>query len=208
MKKLLGSLIVSSLICNLAFAEEIDGERVISHKKETRDHSIPLNIIESRSPIGYLNSQAIFLADQLERNLDKKYIASPIMVTSFLNLDNLRQTNGLGRLLSESLIHELQVRRWRVIDARLVKDIIINDSGEFALSRDIKNIKASYNVTGVVTGTYTLTEGAIIVNAKVMDIQSGVITSSGQISIPLNGLEGLLFDYAMPKPMKIKGELE
>ncbi len=208
MKKLLGSLIVSSLICNLAFAEEIDGERVISHKKETRVHSIPLNIIESRSPIGYLNSQAIFLADQLERNLDKKYIASPIMVTSFLNLDNLRQTNGLGRLLSESLIHELQVRRWRVIDARLVKDIIINDSGEFALSRDIKNIKASYNVTGVVTGTYTLTEGAIIVNAKVMDIQSGVITSSGQISIPLNGLEGLLFDYAMPKPMKIKGELE
>ena len=203
MKKFLGSLIVSSLMVSSVMAEKI-----IHHSKETRTQSIPLNIIESRNPIGYLNSQAIFLADQLERNLDKKYIASPVMVTSFLNLDNLKETSGLGRLLAESLIHELHIRRWKVIDARLVKDIIINTQGEFALSRDIKNIKASYNVTGIVTGTYTVTESAVIVNAKVMDIDSGVITSSGQISIPLNGMESLLFNYSKPQTMKIKGDFE
>lgn len=203
MKKFLGSLIVSSLMVSSVMAE-----KVIHHSKETRMHSIPLNIIESKNPIGYLNSQAIFLADQLERNLDKKYIASPVMVTSFLNLDNLKETSGLGRLLAESLIHELHVRRWKVIDARLVKDIIINTHGEFALSRDIKNIKASYNVTGIVTGTYTVTESAVIVNAKVMDIDTGVITSSGQISIPLGGMESLLFNYSKPQSMKIKGGFE
>jgi len=204
MRKLLKLALASSIItANLLVAEE-----VIHHSKETRIHSIPLNIIDSKNPIGFLNSQAIFLADQLERNSDKKYFTNAVMVTSFLSLDNLTQTNSLGRLLAESLIHELQVRRWKVIDARLVKDIIINNKGEFALSRDIKNIKDSYNVSGVVTGTYTITDSSVIVNSKVMDIESGVITSSGQISIPLNGIEGLLFNYAQPKSVKIKGSFE
>jgi len=204
MRKLLKLALASSIItANLLVAEE-----VIHHSKETRIHSIPLNIIDSKNPIGFLNSQAIFLADQLERNSDKKYFTNAVMVTSFLSLDNLTQTNSLGRLLAESLIHELQVRRWKVIDARLVKDIIINNKGEFALSRDIKNIKDSYNVSGVVTGTYTITDSSVIVNSKVMDIESGVITSSGQISIPLNGIEGLLFNYAQPRSVKIKGSFE
>jgi TolB-like protein len=203
MKRFLKMALASSLLVGSLVAEE-----VIHHSKETRVHSIPLNIIDSRNPIGFLNSQAIFLADQLERNLDKKYLTSAVMVTSFLSLDDLTQTNSLGRLLSESLIHELQVRRWKVIDARLVKDIIINQKGEFALSRDIKNIKDSYNVSGVVTGTYTIADTGVIVNAKVMDIESGVITSSGQISIPLNGVEALLFNFSHPKSVKIKGSFE
>ena len=204
MKKFLGSILLSSLIASSAIAEA----EIIHHSTETRMHSIPLHIIQSGNPIGYLNSQAIFIADQLERNLDKKYISSPVMVTSFLNLDNLKETSGLGRLLAESLIHELHVRRWKVIDSRLVKDIIINNNGEFALSRDIKNIKASYNVTGIVTGTYAVTESSVIVNAKVMDIDTGVITSSAQASIPLNGMESLLFNYSRPEVMKIKGDFE
>lgn len=203
MRKFFTSAILSSLIFTGLSAEE-----VIHHSKETRVHSIPLHIIDSKNPVGYLNSQAIFLADQLERNLDKKYLSSPVMVTSFLNLDDLTETNGLGRLIAESLIHELQVRRWKVIDARLVKDVIINKKGEFALSRDIKNIRDSYDVTGIVTGTYSIANSSIIVNAKVMDIETGVITSSGQMSIPLSGIEGLLFNYAKAKPMKIKGSFE
>ena len=203
MKKFVKSIILSSLV-----ASSVMAQNVIHHSKETRIHSVPLNIIQSGNPIGYLNSQAIFIADQLERNLDKKYISSPVMVTSFLNLDNLKETSGLGRLLAESLIHELHVRRWKVIDSRLVKDIVINTHGEFALSRDIKNIKASYNVTGIVTGTYTVTESSVIVNAKVMDIDTGVITSSAQASIPLNGMESLLFNYSKPEAMKIKGDFE
>lgn len=203
MKKLLTSAVLSTLMFSSISAEE-----VIHHSKETRINAIPLHIIDSKNPIGYLNSQAIFLADQLERNLDKKYLSSPVMVTSFLNLNDLTETNGLGRLVSESLIHELQVRRWKVIDARLVKDVIINNKGEFALSRDIKNIRDSYDVTGIVTGTFSVTGSSVVVNAKVMDIESGVITSSGQMSIPLSGIEGLLFNYSRSTPMKIKGSFE
>lgn len=200
MKTILSSLLVGSLGSTLMAQE------VVHHSKSTRIHAIPLNVIDSRTPVGYLNSQAIFLADQLERNLDKKYFSAPVMVTSFLNLDDLTETSGFGRLLSEGLIHELQVRKWKVIDVRLVKDVVIRQDGEFSLSRDIKNIKDSYNVVGIVTGTYTITDSCVIVNAKVMDIDTGVITSSGQISIPLNGIESLLFSYSRPRAMSIKGD--
>lgn len=203
MKKIISFALIGAVATSCLTAEEI-----VHRARETSLHAVPINIVDSKTPIGFLNSQAIFLADQLERNLDNKYLSSAVMVTSFLSLDDLSQTNSLGRLLSESLIHELQVRKWRVIDARLVKDIVINKKGEFALSRDIKNIKTSYNVGAIVTGTYTITETGVVVNAKVMDIDTGVITSSGQISVPLYGIESLLYNYKQFKTVKVKGSFE
>ncbi len=202
---ILKTILSSSLIATSMFAKA----EIIEHTKEVRIHSIPLHVVDSNNPIGYLNSQTIFLADQLERNADKKYLAGSVLVTSFLNLDNLTQTNGLGRLLSEGLIHQLHVRKWKVVDARLANNVVINNQGEFALSRDIKNIKSSYNVSAIVTGTFTATDIGIIVNAKVMDIDSGVITSSGQIIVPTQGLEALLFNYSAPrKGLKVKGSFD
>ena len=202
---ILKTILSSSLIATSMFAKA----EIIEHKKEVRIHSIPLHVVDSNNPIGYLNSQTIFLADQLERNADKKYLAGSVLVTSFVNLDNLTQTNGLGRLLSEGLTHQLHVRKWKVVDARLANNVVINKQGEFALSRDIKNIRSNYNISAIVTGTFTNTSIGIIVNAKVMDVDSGVVTSSAQVVIPTQGLEALLFNYSAPrKGVKVKGSFD
>ncbi|HIJ59082.1 MAG TPA: hypothetical protein HPP56_00485 [Nitrospirae bacterium] len=166
---------------------------------------VPLKIINSRTPTGNLNSLIIFLADQLERNVDMKYIQNPVVITSFPNLDKMKETSNLGRLISESLMHELQIRRWSVIDVRLVKDIIINEEGEFSISRDIKKLRDSYKISGVVTGTYSFTNDSIIVNARAIDIDTGVVKSSGQIAIPIDGIESLLFSSQSVKTIKIVG---
>ncbi|MFQ3573749.1 MAG: FlgO family outer membrane protein [Thermodesulfovibrionales bacterium] len=166
---------------------------------------LPIRIIDSKTATGNLNSLIIFLADQLERNIDIKYIQNPVVVTSFPNLNKMKETSNLGRLISESLMHELQVRRWSVIDVRLAKDIIINEEGEFSISRDIKKLRDSYNISGVVTGTYSFTNDSIIVNARAIDIETGVIKSSGQIAIPINGIESLLFSSQATQVMKISG---
>lgn len=166
---------------------------------------VPLKIIDSRTPTGNLNALIIFLADQLERNLDLKYIQNPVVVTSFPNLNKMKETSNLGRLISESLMHELQVRRWSVIDVRLAKDIIINEEGEFSISRDIKKLRDSYHISGVVTGTYSFTNDSIVVNARAIDIETGVIKSSGQIAIPISGIESLLFSSQALHIMKISG---
>lgn len=203
MKKFIIGAILSLGLSSLLIAEE-----VLEHTKEVRVHSIPLSVVDSKSPVGYLNSQIIFISDQLERNLDKKYLSSAVLITSFLNSDDLTQTSGLGRFLSEGLSHELQVKGWKVVDARLVQDLIINESGEFALSRNIKNIKNQYNVSAIVTGTYVITDYSVLVNAKVIDIETGVMTSSAQTTIPVQGIENMLFDYSNAKPLRAVGSID
>ena len=168
----------------------------------------PLQIQQSITQVGNFNSQMIFLADQLERNLDKKVLTNTFIVTAFADLNRLNETSSLGRLVSEDLIHELQVRHWNIFDVRLTKDVIINEAGEFSLSRDISKIRDTYKVGGIVAGTYSVNRNHIIVNARVIDIETGIVSSAGQIHLPLNGhAEGLLYDSLNGRStMKIVGD--
>jgi TolB-like protein len=153
------------------------------------------------------NSRIIFMADQLERNLDRKNLSNTVIVTSFANLNRLSETTSFGRLVAENLIHELQVRKWQVFEVRLTKDIIINESGEFSLSRDIKRLKDQYKIGGIVTGTYSVTGNNIIVNSRVIDINSGIVISSAQANLPVNWFtDNLLFSEENLKTMKIVGD--
>lgn len=153
------------------------------------------------------NSRIIFMADQLERNLDRKNLSNTFIITSFANLNRLSETTSFGRLIAENLIHELQVRKWQVFEIRLTKDVIINETGEFSLSRDIKRLKEQYKIGGIVAGTYSVSGNNIIVNTRVIDINTGLVISSAQASIPVNWFtDGLLFSEENLKSMKIVGD--
>lgn len=167
----------------------------------------PLPVHSSMTQPGSFNSMMIFLADQLERNVERKSLANTFIVTSFANLDKLNETSSFGRLVAENLIHELQVRKWQVFDVRLTKDIVINEAGEFSLSRDIKKIRETYKVGGIVAGTYSVANTSLIVNARVIDIETGVVVSTGQFHIPINGfVESILFNKDTLKSMRIVGD--
>jgi TolB-like protein len=167
----------------------------------------PLGIQRSQTTVGRFNSQMIFMADQIERNVDRKSLANTFLVTSFTNLNKLSETNAFGRLIAENIIHELQVRKWKVFEVRLNKDVVINETGEFSLSRDIRKIKDSYKVGGIVTGTYSVAGNHVIVNARAIDLDTGLVSSSAQIHLPVNWFtDGLLFNEDNLKPMKIVGD--
>ncbi|CAH2032628.1 FlgO family outer membrane protein [Trichlorobacter ammonificans] len=138
----------------------------------------------SGSQLGALNARIIFMADQLERNLDRKDLADGIVVTSFVNLDRLAETTPLGRLIAENIMHELQVRKWRVHELRLNRDIAISEQGEFTLSRDTALLREQPKVSGIVAGTYTLIGGGIVVNARLVDLARGAVISSAQALLP------------------------
>jgi TolB-like protein len=160
-----------------------------------------LLIQQSRHPIGNLNSMLIFLADQIDINNDSKYFSQPTIVTSFVSLDDLQKTSKLGRLISESLMHELQVRKWSVVEVKMAQSMAINNQGEFFLSRDIDKIKKNFRARSIVTGTYTISDDTVIINAKVLNIDSGVILSSGQIAIPLDSVSSMVYsnDFSSKK---------
>jgi len=169
--------------------------------------SDPLAIQSSRSAAGQFNALVIFLADQLERNLERKASTATIAVASFVNLNNLDETSGLGRLLAENLIHELQMRRWSVTDLHLTREMVIAETGEFNLSRDTAKLRGAPKSGTVVTGTYTVAGPAIIINARAMDIASGSVLSSAQMALPLNRFtNALLVNMDEVKPMQIRGD--
>jgi TolB-like protein len=167
----------------------------------------PLTIQQSNSTIGRFNAQMIFMADQIERNTDRKSLENTFIVTSFTNLNKLSETTAFGRLVAENTIHELQVRKWKVFEVRLTKDVVINETGEFSLSRDIKKIRELYKVGGIVTGTYSIAGNQVIVNSRVIDINSGLVVSSAQVYMPINWFtDSLLYSEDLVKPMKIVGD--
>ena len=176
----------------------------ITKSVKVKEH---LDILSSITPEGNLNSRVIFLADQLVRNIDNRFRYEPVVVTSFVNLDNMKETSSLGRLIAENLIHELQVRGWKVFDIRLAKDIVVKPQGEFSITRDIRNIRNYYRVNSVITGTYVITSNSVIVNARIIDVKSGVVVSTGQIVLPIEDVSSLLSDRSSSgSTIRIKGE--
>ena len=150
-------------------------------------------IQQSGHPIGNLNAMIIFMADQLDINNDSKYFSQPTIVSSFVSLDNLKESSKFGRLVAESLIHELQVRNWTVVEIKMAKTMAINSQGEFSLSRNVDEIRKKYRARSIVTGTYAVSDDTVIVNGKVLNIDSGIVLSTAQVSIPLDSISSMVF---------------
>lgn len=153
------------------------------------------------------NTRIAVMSRELEKNMDHRNAQDRFVVTSFANLDKLSETTSFGRLVAENVIHELQLRKWRVFEVRLTRDIIINETGEFTLSRDIRQLKEQYNITGIVTGTYSIAGNTVILNARVIDINTGLVISSAQVNMPVAWFSELLSSAdGHFKGMKIVGD--
>lgn len=139
-------------------------------------------------PVGNFNARVENLATQLDKNSTRKEPSNTYIVTSFANLDKLGDTSALGRLISENLMHGLQMHKWQILEVRLTKGIDVTASGEFSLSRDAGKLKDEYKISGIVAGTYSVAEGNLTINARIIDVNTGLVISSAQTYIPVQWL--------------------
>ncbi len=119
------------------------------------------------------------LATQMMRN-KKMNTNKPVLITSFVRLDNLKKTTEFGRIISESLINELSNRGFNIIEYRGQLNVSINDEGEYFISRKVKKLKRDIPNTYVVVGTYSRQYGKIMLNARVIDNITGKIISTAR----------------------------
>ncbi|KJR42371.1 hypothetical protein MCHI_001726 [Candidatus Magnetoovum chiemensis] len=136
-----------------------------------------------------INSAATDMAEGLIKNVIPKLTnayynqyrsgISPILVTSFVNLNDLKKTSAFGRALSELLMSELQAKGYNIIEMRTGHyiDIVEND-GEFILTRDTEKIAKSQSAVSVLAGTYTITDKNVILNGKLISLYDNHIISS------------------------------
>jgi TolB-like protein len=109
---------------------------------------------------------------------------TPIAVTSFVNLEDLETTNWLGNQLAENFIYELQHHGLIVIDYKTTGAIRVTPDGDFVFSRDWQELPEKQVIDYVVSGTMHKQEGGILVNARMIGMQSHVVVASAQSFIP------------------------
>ncbi len=133
------------------------------------------------------------LTQDLIANMEFVSNKTPVGVTHFALLDSdLQQTNLLGQQMAESFVHELHKFRIPVIDYKATDFIRITDGGDFVLTRDYLELDASLPMEYVLTGTMAKHQGGVMVNARIIGIQSRAVVASAQMLIPFYVADALI----------------
>ncbi len=119
----------------------------------------------------------------------KKNIAidDVVLVSDFVNLDNLQNHSKLGFLLSETLKDALSSKDIIIREVELGKQFTIGKHGFNLLTRDQKRINTEIGeALYALVGTYTVTTKRLIVFIKLIDIRTGHILSSSNDTMIIN----------------------
>ena len=139
------------------------------------------------------------MADQLLHNFPARYYNESIALTSMVDLNDLKATNWLGQTISEQFIHELHIRKLHVIDLKLTGNIQLTPQGEFALTRDWKRLNQNVEVQRILTGTMSRNEEGILINVRIVNVDSNRVESTSSAFLPHNIFVGGRYDYNSKK---------
>ncbi|MEA2019577.1 MAG: FlgO family outer membrane protein [Campylobacterota bacterium] len=130
---------------------------------------------------GEIDDKIKILADKLlaSSRLTQKDLGN-IAVTSFVDLHQLNKTTPFGRFLGEGIFNELFVRGFNLVDFRAQEALSVNADGEFFITRDVKKINDTVNNTYILVGTYSYMNGRVLLNARIMDNQSGRLVATAK----------------------------
>lgn len=107
----------------------------------------------------------------------------PIVVTSLVSIHDVSETSNFGRTFSELVMSNFAKHNVTVYDYRAKKAISVSDEGEFLLSRDASKIHHTIGESYVFAGSYSVNEKAVIINARLISIQTGQVVSAATTTI-------------------------
>ena len=130
-----------------------------------------------------LNLTIIDTADQLFNSTFNKKSSIRVILTTFVDLNELDETSTFGRLFSESMFNELHIRKFQVTDFRGRDAVTVNEDGEFHITRDVVELKDNIDaVEYILVGTYVKFEDqSLLINARILDSESGRVESSARV---------------------------
>ena len=144
-----------------------------------------------------------YLADQIHGYF-RGNTAGPIAVASFVDLDNLYGTSTFGRMLGEQLISELAMKGYNVREIRQSEALqVMAEQGEFGLSRDLKQLRRSQDLAGIVVGTYTISPLRVYINARLIDPNTSIVLSAGSVEMSkTDEIAKMLRNNSMPTALE------
>ncbi|KEY90975.1 flagellar protein [Candidatus Photodesmus blepharus] len=137
-----------------------------------------------KSPRHTLNFFVESMTEDLIMSNTRVSSQTPIAIVSFVDLQSMDTTNWLGNAVSEGFIYQFQRHGFRVIDFKTTGSIQVTRQGEFAFSRDWKKLEKEQEIQYILTGTMMRQEGGVLVNARIIEMQSRVVVASAQGFLP------------------------
>lgn len=133
------------------------------------------------------------MTHQLIANMEYLTDKTPVAVTTFSPVDSdLQKTNLLGFQIAESFMHELHKFRIPIVDFKATDYIRVTNDGDFLLSRDFLELKNRVEIEYILTGTMIRHQGGMLVNARILGMESKAVVASAQMMIPFYVVDALL----------------
>lgn len=117
----------------------------------------------------------------------------PLLVASFVDIDDVRRSSTMGRLIAEQIGSRLTQKGYKVIEMKLRDSVFVQKrNGEFLLSREILDISKVHDAYAVVVGTYGIIPDSqqTYVTSKLVRARDSVILSSFDFSLPMVNVKG------------------
>jgi TolB-like protein len=129
-----------------------------------------------------LHSAISGISKQLFNTTNKERLVDGVIVTSFVSLRDLKHTTGFGRLLGESMISELHKEAFKVFDFRGQDSIVVNQNGEFYITRDSSKLKDEIQNANILVGTYSLFDKhSVLINVRIVEFETGLVISTARV---------------------------
>lgn len=134
--------------------------------------------------------------------------STPLIVASLVSVDDLERSSSFGRMSAEIIANAVSRRGYKVKELKLNQDRIFirEHGGEFALSRNVKEIARGHDVRFLVVGTYTTGDELkfndydglvccrearkIYVSLRVVNADDGTIACSASYSVVTKAAKG------------------
>ncbi len=137
----------------------------------------------------------------------------PILVTTFVDNNDLQRTSSLGRSLQEHISSRLVQRGYAVKEVKLAKQLLIAEkSGESILSRDITRLSTSQNVQAFVVGTISSTQETMYISTRFINPINKTIISAADYRLCIDDTIRAMFfpqtkkqaygEEAIPEPSR------
>ena len=105
----------------------------------------------------------------------------PILTTTFVNNDNLKETSRFGRILQEHITSRLVQLNYTAKELKLRQSLLMQEqSGETMLSRNLRDLDAKQSLAAqaILVGTYSYTNRVMYISARLINPKDRTIISS------------------------------
>lgn len=138
-----------------------------------------------KQPMLTINEYSRALVHELMSNHRAAEETGMVGVTDFTYVDSgLDQGSVLSNHLSEAIMYDLLKFGVAVLDYKVTDYIRVTPSGDFALSRDFNELSAELPIRFVVTGTMTAHKSGVLLNARLIRIDTKQVISAARTFVP------------------------